>query len=197
MGRSAICADRDDMNTATGTAIARATTTPTYDDLAGTWTRLHRLSHLQSIAGWDQAANMPPKGNEARAAALAEMAALLHRMRTDAKLPDQLSRAEQEPLTDLQRANVREMRRQWRASNAVPEALVQRQQMATSRCEHAWRTQRPANDWKGFCENFREVLAVGREEAELLSQLSGVRKYDAMMDRFEPGMTCADRKSVV
>ena len=165
--------------------------TPTYDELTSTWTRLHRLSHLQSIAGWDQAANMPPKGNEARAAALAEMAALLHRMRTDAKLPDQLSRAEQEPLSDLQRANLREMHRQWRASNALPESLVQRQQMATSRCEHAWRRQRPANDWAGFVENFRPVLALAREEAELLSQLNGVRKYDAMMDRFEPGMTCA------
>ena len=165
--------------------------TPTYDELTSTWTRLHRLSHLQSIAGWDQAANMPPKGNEARAAALAEMAALLHRMRTDAKLPDQLSRAEQEPLSDLQRANLREMHRQWRANNALPESLVQRQQMATSRCEHAWRRQRPANDWAGFVENFRPVLALAREEAELLSQLNGVRKYDAMMDRFEPGMTCA------
>ena len=42
-----------------------------------------------AIAGWDQAANMPPKGNEARAAALAEMAALLHRMRTDPALAEQ------------------------------------------------------------------------------------------------------------
>ena len=165
--------------------------TPTYDALTATWTRLHHLGHLQSIAGWDQAANMPPKGNEARAAALAEMAALLHRMRTDAKLPDQLSRAEQEPLSDLQRANLREMHRQWRYSNALPESLVQRMQMATSRCEHAWRTQRPANDWTGFLDNFRPVLALAREEAELLSQLNGVRKYDALMDRFEPGMTCA------
>jgi carboxypeptidase Taq len=167
------------------------TATPTYDDLAGTWTRLHRLGHLQSIAGWDQAANMPPKGNEARAAALAEMAGLLHRMRTDPQLPDQLARAEQEPLSELQRANLREMRRQWRASNALPESLVHAQQMATSRCEHAWRTQRPANDWAGFVENFRPVLKNARHEAELLSQLMGVRKYDALMDRFEPGMTCA------
>jgi len=167
------------------------TVTPSYDELAGTWTRMHHLGHLQSIAGWDQAANMPPKGNEARAAALSEMAALLHRMRTDAALPVQLQRAEQEPLSDMQRANLREMHRQWRASNALPESLVQRQQMATSRCEHAWRTQRPANDWTGFVENFRPVLAVAREEAELLSQLNGVRKYDALMDRFEPGMTCA------
>ena len=167
-----------------------STTTPHYEDLASTWQRLHRLSHLQSIAGWDQAANMPPKGNEARAAALAEMAALLHRMRTDSKLPDQMQRAEQEPLSDFQRANLREMRRQWRASNALPESLVQRQQMATSRCEHAWRTQRPANDWTGFVENFREVLKLGREEAERLSQQTGLSRYDAMMDRFEPGMTC-------
>ncbi len=168
-----------------------ATATPTYDALAGTWTRLHHFGHLQSIAGWDQAANMPPKGNEARAAALAEMAALLHRMRTDPQLPEQLARAEQEPLDELQRANLREMRREWRSSNALPESLVQRQQLATSRCEHAWRTQRPANDWAGFVENFKPVLALAREEAALLSAQSGLGKYDSLMDRFEPGMTCA------
>ena len=165
--------------------------TPTYTELAGTWTRMHHLGHLQSIAGWDQAANMPPKGNEARAAAMAEMAALLHRMLTDAKLPDQLARAEQEPLDDMQRANLREMQRQWQRANALPESLVQRRQMATSRCEHAWRTQRPANDWAGFLPNLKEVLAVTREEAALLSAQSGLRKYDALMDRFEPGMSCA------
>jgi carboxypeptidase Taq len=167
------------------------TSTPTYDELASTWTRLHHLGHLQSIAGWDQAANMPPKGVEARAAAMAEMAALLHRMRTDAKLPDQLSRAEQEPLSDPQRANLREMRREWRMSNALPETLVQRRQIATSRCEHAWRKQRPANDWKGFLGNFREVLSLAREEAKLLSAESGASAYEALMDRYEPGMTTA------
>ena len=165
--------------------------TPTYEELTGLWTRLHHLGHLQSIAGWDHAANMPPKGNEARAAAMAEMAALLHRMRTAPQLQDQLARAEQEPLSELQRANLREMHRQWRSSNALPESLVQRQQIANSRCEHAWRTQRPANDWKGFVENFRLVLKLGREEAALLSAQTGLRKYDAMMDRYEPGMTCA------
>ena len=168
-----------------------STTTPSYEILSKTWTRMHNLSHLQSIAGWDQAANMPPKGNEARAAAMAEMAALLHRMRTDPQLPEQLARAEQEPLSDLQRANLREMKRQWHASNALPESLVQRRQLASSRCEHAWRTQRPANDWAGFLGNFREVLAIAREEAALLSAQTGLRKYDALMDRFEPGMTCA------
>ena len=171
--------------------MSTTTATPAYDDLSATWTRLHHLGHLQSIVGWDQAANMPPKGNEARAAAMAEMAALLHRMSTDAKLPGQLARAEQEPLSDMQRANLREMGRQWRRSNALPEALVQRNQMVTARCEHAWRTQRPANDWAGFLPNLREVLAVAREEAALLSAQSGLSRYDALLDLFEPGMNCA------
>ena len=165
--------------------------TPAYDTLTSTWTRLYRFGHLQSVAGWDQAANMPPKGNEARAAALAEMAALLHRMVTDPALPEHLARAEQEPLDDEQRANLREMRREWRAQNALPESLVQRQQMATSRCEHAWRTQRPANDWAGFLPNLKDVLALAREEAQLLAEQTGRSRYESLMDRFEPGMTTA------
>ena len=167
-----------------------STPTPAYDELASTWTRMHRFGHLMSIAGWDQAAHMPPKGVEARAAALAEMAALLHRMRTDRALPDRMDRAEQEDLGDMQRANLREIRREWRLSNALPEQLVHRQRLATSRCEHAWRSQRPANDWAGFLVNFREVLALAREEAALLAAATGLSKYEAMMDRFEPGMTC-------
>ncbi len=168
-----------------------STATPNYDALSATWTRLHRLGHLQALAGWDQAANMPPKGNEARAAAMGEMAGLLHRLRTAPELGGQLQGAEQEGLNDLQRANLREMQRQWRASHALPESLVLRQQLATSRCEHAWRTQRPANDWAGFLVNFKPVLAVAREEAALLAAQTGLRPYDAMMDRYEPGMRCA------
>ena len=165
------------------------TSTPSYDTLTQAFSRLYRLQHLQSIASWDQAANMPPRGNEARAAAMAEMGALLHRMRTEPQLAQQLERAESEPLSEPQRANLREMRREWRQSNALPESLVQRSYMATARCEHAWRTQRPANDWKGFLGNFREVLAIEREAAEALSQQAGLARYDALMDRFEPGMT--------
>ncbi len=167
------------------------TITPAYDALTSTYTRLHHISHLGAIAGWDQAANMPSKGVEARASAMAELAALLHRMRTDPKLATDLERAEQEPLSGPQRANLREMRRDWRASNALPEALVQRMQIVSARCEHAWRAQRPANDWAGFVANFREVLALKREEAQLLAEQTGLSRYDALLDQHEPGMRCA------
>ncbi|NML17571.1 carboxypeptidase M32 [Azohydromonas caseinilytica] len=170
--------------------------TPDYEALAATNRRLHRLEHLQSIAWWDQAAFMPPKGSEARAAALAELATLLHGLRTDPARQEQLDRAGQEPLDETQRANLREIRRELDLATALPASLVEARQIAGSRCEHAWRRQRPANDWKGFAANLREVVRLAREEAELLSQRLGVPRYDALMQRFEPGMSNAEVERV-
>jgi carboxypeptidase Taq len=165
---------------------------PNYTELTRVWSRLYRFNHLSAIAGWDRNAMMPPGGNEARAAAEAELSALIHRTRTDPRLPAWLRAAEQEPLDDFARANLREIRRDWRDANALPEALVEAKILAGARCEHAWRSQRAANDWKGFLENFREVVKLAREEAQLLADDTGLARYDALMDRFEPGVRAAD-----
>ena len=163
-----------------------------YADLHQRHQRLHRLSHLQSIAQWDQSANMPTKGNEARSLALAEMGGLLHQLATEPALQGLLEQAEGETLDDDQRANLREMRRVWRASNALPQALVEAKSLATSRCEHDWRSQRPANDWAGYLDNLREVVRLAREEARYLADNSGLGLYDALMDQYEPGMRSSE-----
>ncbi|MEE9476968.1 MAG: carboxypeptidase M32, partial [Roseateles sp.] len=108
--------------------------TPAYQNLEARQRRLHHLGHLQAIAQWDQAANMPAKGNEARSLALAEMDGLLHQLATDPALPGLLDAAAAEPLDDAQRANLREIRRAWRAANALPQALVEAKSLANNRC---------------------------------------------------------------
>ncbi len=162
-----------------------------YSRLAEHWTRLHRLGHLQSIAGWDSAAMMPPKGQQARADAMAEMDALLHRLQTEPQLGGWIDAAEGESLSDWQRANLREIKREWQSANALPETLVQAQSLAGARCEHAWRSQRHANDWQGFLENFRSVLRLAREEAQRRADVTGLAPYDALLDKYEPGTTGA------
>jgi len=162
-----------------------------YEQLARLQLRLHRLGHLGSIVGWDRNTMMPPKGNEARAAALAELDALLHRMRTEPQQAEWLSQAQKEPLGEIERANLREIHRDWREANALPESLVEAKTLAGARCEHAWRQQRPKNDWKGFLENLREVVRLSREEAQFLADDTGLSRYDALVDRFEPGMRSA------
>ena len=164
-------------------------THPAYDALTATWRRLHHFGHLQAIASWDRSALMPASGNAARANAMAEMDGLLHGIRTDPELAVNLERTNDEKLDDFQRANLREIRRDWRNANALPASLVQAQSLAIARCEHAWRTQRPANDWAGFLVNFREVLTLAREQSVRLADHTGLSPHDALMDVYEPGMT--------
>jgi carboxypeptidase Taq len=163
-----------------------------YSSLSAVFTRLYRYQHLGAFLSWDQAAMMPPKGNTARGAALAELDVLLHQTLTDATLPGLMAAAGLEPLDADQAASLLEMRRDWESANLLPARLVEAKSLAGSRCEHAWRTQRPANDWMGFLENFRPVVTLAREEAQLLSQAKGLSPYDALVDKFEPGTRSAD-----
>ncbi len=162
--------------------------TPAYTALCAHWQRMYRLGHVLSIAGVDRETLMPSGGNAARAAAMAEMDGLIHGLRTQADLEQRLNAAAEESLDDDARANLREMHREWFDANALPGELVERKTLAAANCTHAWRTQRAANDWPGFLGNFREVLAIAREEAEFLSRQSGLAPYDALLERYEPGM---------
>lgn len=162
-----------------------------YQELENHFKRLSHFHHLSAIAGWDYAAMMPPKGSEARSAALAELSALISRTMTEPAVKTWLTSAEQETLSDLQRANLREMRLQWEKANLLPPELIQAEIIAGSKCEHAWRTQRKENDWSSFLENFRPVVQLARERAKRLSDAWSVSPYDALMQQYEPGMNTA------
>lgn len=165
---------------------------PSYDQASSSFAQIYRFEHLQALAGWDYAAYMPTGGSDARSAAMAELAAHIHRLRTASELGKHLRAAGDETLDEDARANLREMRRVHANATALPDELVHAATIAGARCEHAWRSQRPANDWAGFLPNLREVVRLTREQAELLSQRLGVSKYDALLDRYEPGMRSAE-----
>lgn len=171
-------------------------TTSAYQQAVAAFTRLYRYQHLAAIAGWDQAAMMPPGGNEARGAAMAELQLLMHGLLTAPVLQQALQAAAQESLSDAEQASLREMRRSWQHANLLPARLVEAKALAGSRCEHAWREQRKAGDWQGFLGNFREVVQLAREEAQLLADASGKSRYDALLDKYEPGMSSAELERI-
>ena len=166
--------------------------TPAYDALVAHHARIYRLEHVASIVSWDRATMMPPGGAAARGAASAELEAVVHGLRTDARVAAWLDAAESESLDELAAADVREWRHAMRRAAALPGELVERLSLATARCEHAWRTQRAANDWPGFLANWREVLALVREQGARLGDALGLSPYDALIDGYEPGMTTAE-----
>ncbi|TQO10122.1 UNVERIFIED_ORG: carboxypeptidase Taq [Citrobacter freundii] len=162
-----------------------------YHQLTRTFQRLSRFSHLSAIASWDMFTMMPSGGRKARGEALAELSVLEHQLLTDPKVATWIAAAQQEDLNDVEQANLREMSRLHHQASLLPESLVEAKSLAGSRCEHAWRSQRPANDWEGFSENLKEVVKHSREEARLRAEATGCSPYDALLDIFEPGMTSA------
>ena len=169
--------------------------TAAYQELSRTFQRLARFGHLGAIAGVDMQTTMPPGGSQARGEAMAELSVFMHELLTDKRLGGLFDAAKQESLNDVEQANLGEMQRAWRQATLLPASLVEAKSLAGSRCEHAWRSQRPANDWQGFSANLKEVVKLSREEAQLRADALGVSRYDALLDVFEPGMTSAQLDS--
>lgn len=132
---------------------------------------------------------MPNGGNQARGEALAELALLQHQKLTAPEVVDWLNDAENEDLSEAQKANVREMRRRWQNAALLPADLVQARALAGSRCEHAWREQRKNNDWKSFEPNLKIVVDLTREAAQIRAEALELSPYDSLIDLYEPGMT--------
>lgn len=166
--------------------------TTAYHHLRTTFTRLSRFEHLSAIAGWDMQTMMPPKGNLARSEALAELNVLQHQILTAKQIGEWLKQAEQEPLDDIQQANLREMRRHYQNAILLPQSLVEAKSLAGAHCEHAWRQQRMTNDWVAFAENLRKVVKLSREEARIRAESAGTSGYDALLNLYEPGTNSAD-----
>src|SRR6476469_2191442 len=77
-----------------------------YSTLVASFTKHYRYQHLANIVAWDQAAMMPSKGNDARGAAMAELAILMHETLTAPALKDAFATVTG---NDLEMASVREM----------------------------------------------------------------------------------------
>jgi len=152
--------------------------------------KIARLEHAETFLDWDRSVMMPPGGNAPRADALAELASLTHELRADPSVGAWLDEAEADveagDAATVERASLREMRREWLDASAVPSDLVRAQVFAGARCEQGWRTQRLANDWHGFLDNFRPVVKLAREEAAARQAAAPARfksPYDALLDR--------------
>jgi carboxypeptidase Taq len=151
--------------------------------------RLSQLRHVEAIASWDEATMMPAGGGAARGEALSTLRGVIHQQATKAGLADLFGQADKEVanLSPWQKANLREMRREYVRASALPQKLVEAMSRAESQSEQAWRQMRPNNDFAGFVPFFREVVRLKREAAQAWSDKLSLAPYDALIDGFEPG----------
>lgn len=166
-----------------------------YAALASHYQRIASLSNALGILHWDAESMMPDGGAATRADSLATIEVLKHGMATDRRIGDWLEAAEEEgrsgALDEWAVANLREIRREWIKTNAVPTDLVEANSRAVSACEMAWRTARPNSDFASLLPLLETVLRRQREIAEAKGAVLGLDPYDALMNDYEPGARAA------
>lgn len=160
-----------------------------YKALEKQFRRISAVNGALAVLGWDQSTMMPEGGAKARAEQVATLSVLRHEWITDPRLGDQLNQAagDSDALDEWQRANLREMQRQWRHATALTPKLVEARAKASMACELVWRKARRDDEFRPFAKAFRPVLELTREVAAAKSAAFGLGLYDALLDEYEPG----------
>ncbi len=161
-----------------------------YRSLEARFRRTLALEEAGGMLQWDMAAMMPSGGAEARMEQLAVLERLGHELVAAPETEALLDAAEAEAggLDAWQRANLHEMRRDWRHATALDGALVEELSRATQRCELAWRAARPADDYAAVKPLLAELLVLVRRKAEAKAGALGLSPYEALMDEYESGL---------
>jgi carboxypeptidase Taq len=163
--------------------------TQSYLRLEERFRKIARLSDAEAILHWDEAVMMPTGSSQWRNESLAELSHLIKELSTAPEVADDISRAEAEPLSEWQAANLREMKRRYVFSNAVPPQLHRELVTAKMESEQAWRHLRAQNNWKDFLPRFERVVRLSREELAHLSDAIQLPLYDTALTRFSPGLS--------
>lgn len=149
------------------------------------------LSHAAGVMVWDQETNMPPGGVRSRANSLSTVGRRAHDLFTSAevgRLLEELEGRSYDPDSD-DGALVRVTRRDYDNEVKIPSGLVAEAARFGSQAQPVWVKARQDADWAAFAPLLERNVDINRRIADALGYED--RPYDALLGRFEPGVTSA------
>jgi carboxypeptidase Taq len=180
--------------TGVGGAAEPASESAAYARLTARFARIATIREASGMLSWDAAAMMPEGGGPARGEQLAVLAGLAHALLVAPEVADDLAEAEAAgvPADPWQAANLRLMREAHVRASALPAELVEAEARAGSACEKIWREARRTDDFPLVAPALRDLLALVRERATVLSAALRLAPYDALMDGHQRGAGLAE-----
>ena len=155
-----------------------------------------RLSNVQSAAGvlsWDQQVMMPEGGTPARSRQQSTLSGLSHELLTDDDVADWLDELDGDDLSGGNSAAVREIRREHRRADRVPQDLVEKISQKTSEALPVWEEAKAEDDFDAFAPALEELIELKREYAEHVDPDED--PYQVLFEDYEPylGIDTAER----
>ncbi len=147
------------------------------------------LASVEALLAWDEQTIMPRQASPHRADQAAEMAAIVHRHRTDSGQAARLEALAAGPLatggTPEQQATIRLLKRDAEKQARLPPRLVEELARTAVEAQQAWIAARKASSWKSLEPLLGRMFALKREQAAC--QRPDLDPYDALLDDYEPG----------
>jgi len=162
-----------------------------YDELVAKYREYTVLRTIAELLHWDMQTIMPPKGATRRSDQLALVSGMAHSHLTAPRIGELLAdlEAHEQDLGSEQRANLREMTRDYRRATKIPQKLVEELSRHQSLCHEHWVHAREVGDFGLFAPYLEKMVRLTAEEAEFLGYQD--TPLDALIDEFEPGATAA------
>jgi len=156
------------------------------------------LSRAAAMLEWDQETYMPPGGVAARSDQLSTLLRLSHIRFTGDQVGRLLEELEDEtsgkPFDSYEASLVRVTRRDYEQERKLSPELVSEAARASSAARPVWEQARREADFKIFAPALEKNVELNRQIADAIGYQD--RRYDALLDRYEPGLTTGELETI-
>ncbi len=146
------------------------------------------LESTLALLEWDEQTGIPAHAAEFRANQVAFLSGLIHQRATNCDYGAWLSELANSELAHPSdspvAASIRGLKRDFDKSVQLPLDLVTRTARAVTVGQQIWSLAKPKNDYAAFLPILKEIVALRREEATILSK-NHACKYDSLLDQYE------------
>ena len=157
---------------------------------------LGKLNSAVALLSWDEETHMPKKGLGLRAETLGKLSRMAFELSTSDELGRCIEQLEgRDDLSLEEAASLRVVGKEYRRSKAIPADLYEEFTIAQSKSQAAWGEAKQASDFALFRPHLKKMVDYTRRFAELYGYEES--PYDALLDRYEPGMTSARLHEIV
>ena len=152
------------------------------------------FGRIMALISWDQEANMPEGGYEARGQQMATLSKLIHQKSVDPEFEKLLAVLEPK-LADMDAdsndaAQIRLFSKEYKRATVLPEDMVAEKAQLSSASMEAWMKAKEENDFSIFQPLLEKFVDWMHRYVDLFAPYDHV--YDPLLDMYEPGFKSAD-----
>ncbi len=155
--------------------------------------RIQQIGEAVALMYWDLRTGAPVNGVAHRSAVIGTLSTDIFRLSTDEEMKVDLEVLEKpenlQQLSDIEKALVRECRKEYDRYMKIPEHLYKEYVILTSEAESAWEGCKGNNDFPGFKPYLEKIIDFNKKFIALWGYKE--HPYDTLLDYYEPGMTVA------